>query len=360
MMSRYGSYSEQSYRQNFEKAFDFKGFNTELIKTYCGKELIWIFDPSYIAKSGKHTPYVGYFWSGCANARKWGLEISTLAIGDVENHTAMHYHTHQTQLVKKDRGEESLRAYYAKIITEQAVEMQKLSKVIDLDAFFSKKPFVDSMCAVEFTMVGRLQSNIHLRYAYTGEQKKGKGRPKQFDGKIDLKNVSTQHFDILKKDDDEIVYHGVAHVRCLKRWCKIVIINTLKDGKVDKAIVYFSTDKDMAGQVVYQYYKLRCQIEFLFRDAKNHLGLQDCQSRQEKALDFHFNLTFSTLNIAKALHWLSKPKEQRGAFSIQNIKTQYVNELILDRLISIYGKDPLVEKNNPKIRELYQLGAIAA
>ena len=43
-----------------------------------------------------------------------------------------------------------------------------------------------------------------------------------------------------------------------------------------------------------------------------------------------------------------------------DIKTQYINELVLDKLISIYGKDPSVEKENPKIRELYHLGRIAA
>ena len=43
-----------------------------------------------------------------------------------------------------------------------------------------------------------------------------------------------------------------------------------------------------------------------------------------------------------------------------DIKTQYVNELLLDRLISIYGKDPSIEKNNPAIRDLYLLGHIAA
>jgi hypothetical protein len=92
MMARYGTYCEQTYRQNFEKDFDFKALNKELIKTYCGSELTWIFDPSYIAKSGKKTPGVGYFWSGCAGRPQWGLEISSLAVADIENHTAMHYH----------------------------------------------------------------------------------------------------------------------------------------------------------------------------------------------------------------------------------------------------------------------------
>ncbi|MBE0507779.1 MAG: hypothetical protein IBX50_13895 [Marinospirillum sp.] len=33
-------------------------------------------------------------------------------------------------------------------------------------------------------------------------------------------------------------------------------------------------------------YKVRFQIEFLFRDAKQFLGLNDCQARQAKVLRF--------------------------------------------------------------------------
>lgn len=357
MMERYGKYGEQTYRQNFEKAFDFKSFNKELIAQYCGQELVWIFDPSYVSKSGKHTPGVGYFWSGCAGSMKWGLELSALGIADLDNHTAMHYHSQLTQFVK---GEQSLRAYYAKLICEQATEMQKTSKLIAFDAFFSKNQFVDSICDAGFTLVSRMQSNTFMRYAYTGVQNGGKGRRKEFDGRIDVKNLCNERFKVIKSDEDEVAYEGLAHIRSLKRWCKVVILHTLKDGKVNKAYIYFSTDPNMAGLKVLQYYRIRYQIEFVFRDSKGHLGLEDCQSRQEKALDFHFNISLTTLNIAKATHWLSIPKEERGAFSMTDIKTQYINELVLDKLISIYGKDPSVEKNNPKIRELYALGRIAA
>ena len=157
-----------------------------------------------------------------------------------------------------------------------------------------------------------------------------------------------------------MAYEGLAHIRSLKRWCKVVILHTFKDGKVDKAFICFSTDPNMAGLKVLQYYRISYQIVFVFRDSKGHLGLEDCQTRQEKALDFHFNISLTTLNIAKATHWLSILEEKRGAFSMTDIKTQYTNELMLDKLISIYGKDPSVEKNNPKIRELYALGRIAA
>ena len=58
---------------------------------------------------------------------------------------------------------------------------------------------------------------------------------------------------------------------------------------------------------------------------KNHLGLEDSQSRNSEALDFHLNMTMTVLNIAKANHWYSIPKEERGAFSMAGIKTKHAN-----------------------------------
>lgn len=211
-----------------------------------------------------------------------------------------------------------------------------------------------------FTVISRLQHNAHLRYAYKGQKKEGRGRPKTFDGKIDIKNVSTEHFEILSQDENEIIYHGRANVRCLKHWCKVVIVNVLKDGKVTKAFVYFSTDCNMEATSVLELYRLRFQIEFLFRDTKGHLGLQHCQSRKSDALNFHFNAVLTTLNVVKAKYWLSKPKQERGPFSIADIKTQYTNEFMLDKLIKYYGKDPQIEKNNPTIRDIYNLGRLAS
>ena len=63
-MERYGEYSEQTYRNNFDERFDFLNFNTELIKQSCSKNLMNAFDPSYISKSGKKTEHIGTFWSG--------------------------------------------------------------------------------------------------------------------------------------------------------------------------------------------------------------------------------------------------------------------------------------------------------
>jgi DDE superfamily endonuclease len=358
MMSRYGTYHEQTYRQNFVKPHDFAGFNYALIKKYCSANLIWAFDPSYLSKSGKHTPGVGYFWSGSASKVKWGLELSALAVVDLENSTAMHYDCARTAWAK---GDEKLREYYIRFIRERVAEMLKLSNKIAFDAFFSKKEFVDSMCLLGLVMISRLQKNAYLRCAYLGAQKEGQGRKKEFGGRIDPKNLPKKHFTLIWQEENEVAYEGVLHVRSLKRWCKVVIKQKLDaQGKVKNAVIYFSTDLQMPGIEILQGYVGRYQIEFLFRDAKGHLGLEDCQSRQADALDFHFNTALTTLNVAKAHHWLSVEKEERGPFSMADVKTHYINEFLLDRLISIYGKCPQVEKNNPKILELYNFGRIAA
>lgn len=62
---RYGRFGEQRYRQQFSRNFDRLSFNVSLTKLRFGDRLAIAFDPGYVSKSGKHTPYPGRFWSGC-------------------------------------------------------------------------------------------------------------------------------------------------------------------------------------------------------------------------------------------------------------------------------------------------------
>ena len=89
-MARYGSYSEKSYRTHFEEPFAFVDFNTLLIQQICSPQRIIAADCTYLPKSGKATPTIGKFWNGCVGKAMPGLELSTLAVVDVEKHTAFH------------------------------------------------------------------------------------------------------------------------------------------------------------------------------------------------------------------------------------------------------------------------------
>ena len=87
-LQRQGKMNEKSYRNQFEKLFDWLGFNRHLINEICGEELILGFDPSFIKKSGKSSPNLGYFYSGCSSSYKRGMEIGNFAVIDVQQNTA--------------------------------------------------------------------------------------------------------------------------------------------------------------------------------------------------------------------------------------------------------------------------------
>ena len=90
-LGRYGEFSEQTYRNNFKKdSFDWFSFNEQLVKEHLhGTRKAIAIDPSYISKSGKKIPWLGYFWSGCAGEYKRGLEIMGIGVIDVDNHECM-------------------------------------------------------------------------------------------------------------------------------------------------------------------------------------------------------------------------------------------------------------------------------
>ena len=73
--------------------------------------------------------------------------------------------------------------------------------------------------------------------------------------------------------------------------------------------------------------------------------MNHCQARSTEKLYFHWNTALRAINLAKITHWLSIPKLQREAFSIEQIKTIYHNELLLKRFFDMFGIKPDLTKN---------------
>lgn len=355
-LGRYGKHKEQRYRQQFEKPFDFLTFNKELILSQGSGQYAIAFDPSYINKSGKHTPGVGYFWSGCANRAKWGLEIGGLAAIDIDNHTAFHLEAVQTMVDK----EQSLSDWYADIISERRSQLLGLSSYLVADAWFAKRTFVDQVVNADMHLISRLRDDANLRYLYQGTPTGKRGRPKKYDGKVDNGNIDFSHFKLISKDKKAVIHSAIVYSISLKRNIKIVHALYCNEKGKQSFKLYFSTDINMDASDILKFYQSRFQIEFLYRDGKQHTGLNDCQARSERKLDFHFNVSLTAINLAKAEHWLSIPKEDRKSFSMTDIKTINHNALQLDLFFDKFGINPNLPKNKMKARELLYYGTIAA
>lgn len=356
---RQGFLNAMSYRKHFSLAFDFKQFNRILIEDNSGTERLIFFDPSFISKSGKHTHGVGRFWSGCAQSVKNGLEIAALAIGDIENHTAFHYHCTQTVL----KENQSLMEFYIAYIQECASELRQLSKHIVVDAFFAQHAFFEPISKQNLYIITRLRDNAALWYIHQGQKTGTRGRPTKYDGKVLVKELNMNHFKEIQTQDASKykAFEAVLFSKSLKANLKVVIVHNLKkDGSIKNHVTFASTDTTLNGNKLWQYYQLRFQQEFLFRDGKQHLGLTECQSRQKERLDFHHNFSLTVISLMKVAHWLSIEKDKRPSFSVQDIKTQYFNEHIFDKLISGLGISPETVKKLPIYQNLINYTKIAA
>lgn len=355
-LARYGKFCEQRFRQQFEKQFDFLLFNKELTLSQGSGRFLIAFDPSYISKSGKKTPGVGWYWSGCANSAKWGLEIGGLAAIDIDNHTAFHLEAIQTL----NDEEQSLCEWYADILSQRKDTLTSISKYLVADAWFSKKTFVDKIASMDMHFIGRLRDDADLKYLSQEPPTGKKGRPKKYNGKVIIADIDKEQFSLAFQSDESIAYTAVVYSKSLKRNIRIVHLTHIKQSGKESIKLYFSTDTALTASDILQYYQSRFQIEFLYRDGKQFTGLNDSQARSQNKLHFHFNASLTTINIAKATHWLSLPKEERGSFSMSDIKTMNHNALLLNRFFDVFGIFPNSAKNQQHIRELLLYGTLAA
>jgi len=355
-LGRYGGCGEQRYRNQFEKNFDFMEFNSMLVKEKGSGHYTIAFDPSHINKSGKHTFGVGYFWSGCAGKAKWGLEIGGIAAIDIENHTGFHLEAVQTP---GNLGSKSLLNHYSELLTQRKTQLQSLSKHVVADAYFSKKPFVNALKSSGFEMVSRFRDDANLRYLYDGPPTGKRGHPKKYDGKVDYSSINEHYLKTEILSENQKFVYGTLYAVALKRKVNVVIIYTKTKDKW-KHKIYFATDLLLCPHTLLEYYQTRFQIEFLYRDAKQHTGLNDSQARSANKLNFHLNTSLTTINIAKIKYWLSIHKKQRGAFSMANIKTLYNNQLMINRFLQLFAINPNKTINQIRIKKALEYGKIAA
>lgn len=359
-LGRFSSFGEQTFRNHFEKRFDFLAFNRQLINRVSKGERVVALDPSYIPKAGKSTYGKGKYWSGVAKAAKWGLDICGFAVVDLVNNTALHLNAWQTPPAAELAGKGlNLLTYYASLVTGNAAQFKEFSGYIVADAYFSKLPFVEAILSCGMHFISRLRDDSVLRYKYYGQPTGKKGRPKQFDGNVDIKNLDTRYFSLDLATEEVKIYSAVVFSKAFKRDIKLAVAIFFKDGKEIARKLYFSTDLELEGAKIVRYYRSRFQIEFLYRDAKQFTGLTTCQARSENKLDFHFNAALTAVNLAKH-DWITSKYGTSKPFSMADYKTLYNNTLMLERFMCRFAIDPNTAKNQKIVKELLDYGKIAA
>ena len=297
-LSRYCSLHEKTFARWSRREFDYLDFNKQLLNSegVLSGERIAALDASFLSKAGKKTEGLGSFWNGKNSKSENGLEISLLSIVDLHSNTA--YALNARQTIDDTTGDKTRMDAYAQYVEESATTLQSMGiSCITVDCLYTKVKFLNRVCATGLNVIGKMRCDADLKRRYTG-QYSGKGRPRKFDGKVNIKDDLNLLEYVGTLEGEVKVYTEVLYAPKFERDLKVVVLQWQQHEKEQYAILY-STDTQLDAKTIVKYYKARFQIEFVFRDAKQHTGLADCQSRKKEAIHNHINAAFATLNLIK-------------------------------------------------------------
>ena len=392
-LSRYSEWSEKTYRRQYSQAFNFMGLNARLIQDAVSASATQIsaIDCSFISKSGKMTYGLDWFYNGSRNCTEKGLEISVIAVIDVAarrgyslsvQQTPVTHRGQQTPAPSKTVTWQTIKQvqqmleqlpqkpptpapltridHYLEHLQHSRPSLPPAVKYCAADGFYSKQKFVARVVALDLHLISKLRRDADLRYLYTGAQKP-RGARRKYDGKVDFKDLN--RLTVVEQLEAGLkLYTAVVWHVSLKRQIRLaVLVDTRKTGKTGVALL-FSTDVELDAKLIVQYYQARFQIEFIFRDAKQFTGLGDAQTRHPQRLDFHFNASLTTLNLAKYQEQLRQVQPDATVpsvpFSMASSKRFAFNDHLLERFICQLELDPTLIKSHPNYENLRSYGII--
>ena len=139
-----------------------------------------------------------------------------------------------------------------------------------------------------------MQCNSSLYFPYEGPYA-GRGAKRKYGDKIDYKNIPIKYLKSTTTEKSiriDVYQMTMLHKLVGQKLNVVIIVKT--DTKTSKSghVILFSSDLDLAYDKLIDYYKLRFQIEFNFRDAKQYWGLEDFMNVKEIPVTNGANLAF--------------------------------------------------------------------
>lgn len=360
-LSRYSELSERTYRRHFDEPYAFMALNRETIALAISPTHFQVgaIDASFVEKSGKATYGLDYFHNGKAGRSERGLEISMIAVIDVDTGIGYTLSVQQTPVIEKTSERTRVDAYLEHLCATVEALPGAVRHLVG-DGFYSKRKWVDGVMNSGLEAIGKLRHDANLRYLYHGSQKQ-KGARRKYDGKVFLAERSRwrAHGNV-DPERDIYLYSATVWAVSLKRKIQVVYLINCKHPERPCFALLFSTDLELEPVQIYRAYKARFQVEFIFRDAKQFTGLTDCQARDAQKLDFHFNASLTALNLAKYEQFLQRDSMQSFVFSMASYKRRKLNQHLLERFIHNLDLDETWIKSHHNYRSLCEYGVLVS
>jgi len=350
-LSRHGAGSPRRIFRWFQKPFEWKQLNWTALESsgVMEHDLIACLDCTFLSKSGTNTWGLAKFHSGVAGRSLLGLEACVLGVVDVDENTAYTIEAIQTPADlnpksdnenkdETDKKETRVDFYVKHILNHSADLVSKGIRYIVADGYFAKKKVMEALQDTKLHLISKLRKDANARYFYEGPKSKGPGCPKKYDGKV--------NWDDLKLFEETQINEEVKLLskKLNLKWpnCDVLVVVVVVRGKRQK--ILFTTDTKLAPKLVYKYYNARFQQEFVFRDAKQFVGLNDGQMRDEAKRHEHLNASLSALNMMRLEDRAEQKIEGKRVISMASWKRRKYAQHIAQRICSNLDLNPEQQK----------------
>jgi putative transposase len=172
-------------------------------------------------------------------------------------------------------------------------------------------------------LISKLHHNAALVEKFEGDYS-GRGKPPIYGARLNYENLPQKYLKktVTEKGIQTCYYQGEFLHKDFGQALNVVIIvkinlRTQKQSKVN----LFSSDLSLGWQELIDYYGLRFQIEFNFRDAKQHFGLEDFMNVSEMGVTNAVNLSFFCINLSQVL--LKEQSQGSALVGILDLKSYF-------------------------------------
>jgi len=213
-------------------------------------------------------------------------------------------------------------------------------KYLVLDGHFGNYPATWMVRQSGLHLISKLRHDAGLYLPYAGPKPKRGPYPK-YGQKIHYDNLPDEY---LKQS---IIGDGMrTDIYQAKMWNKefliplnvVILHKTNLKTQAVAHVVLFSTDLELSFDKLIDYYKLRFQIEFNFRDAKQYWGLEDFMNVERTPVTNAANLSLLMVNLSQLL--LDRYRLDDPAFSMLDLKARYRGCRYVDETIKMLPQKP--------------------
>jgi putative transposase len=202
-----------------------------------------------------------------------------------------------------------------------------------LDGHFGNSNALEMARQSHLQLISKLRYDAALYVPYTGPYA-GRGPHRKYGAKVDYDHLPMQY---LKETTVEgyiqtCIYQAqLLHKEFLQPLNVVIIAKTNLRTQARAHVVLFSSDLDLAYAPLVDYYGLRFQIEFNFRDAKQYWGLEDFMNVTPTGVTNAANLSLFMVNVVYRLR--ADVQSRDPDYSVLDLKAdcrayKYVEETI--------------------------------